>query len=236
MKISVIVPAHNEEALIGRCLDSIDAAAREYGGEVETIVVANRCTDRTVDVVHSRGAASVPDDSRSIAAVRNAGVRRATGDAVVTIDADSMMSPNMLVEVERRLRSGKYIGGGVLIKPERISLGIIATGLVVGALVLWSRAFGGLFWCLRKDFEAVGGFDESILSAEDVDFARRLRAYGRARGKRAGTIWNAHIVTSCRKGDRFGDWYLLRHPGYIWRLWRGRDREAADKFYYDFNG
>ena len=203
---------------------------------METIVVANRCTDRTEEIARERGAVVVQDASRCIASVRNAGARRATGEAIVTIDADSAMSPNALVEVDKHLRCGRYIGGGVYIKPERISLGIIITGLIVGFMVAWSRGFGGLFWCLRSDFEAIGGFDETILTAEDVDFARRLRAHGRRQGKRAGTIWRAHIVTSCRKGDRFGDWYLLRHPSFIWRLWGGKDRAAADKFYYDFNG
>jgi GT2 family glycosyltransferase len=90
----------------------------------------------------------------------------------------------------------------------------------------------GLFWLRRRDFEAIGGFDESVLSAEDVDFARRLKDYGRKRGLRYGTIRKAHIVTSCRKFDIFGDWVLLRQPRSVWKLFRGRNQELADRFFY----
>jgi hypothetical protein len=69
------------------------------------------------------------------------------------------------------------------------------------------------------DFEAVGGFDENLISGEDLDFAGRYDAY---------------IVTSCRKLDAFGDWCVVRNPLLIWRLARGKHRRTADTFYYDF--
>ena len=68
---------------------------------------------------------------------------------------------------------------------------------------------------------------------EDVDFAKRLKAYGRSKGKRFGHIFKAHILTSCRKWDQFGDWYMVTHPRFVWRILTGHDREAADKLYYD---
>ncbi len=50
IKFSIIIPAHNEEKLIGRCLDSITAASVPYKNQVEVIVVLNRCTDRTEEI------------------------------------------------------------------------------------------------------------------------------------------------------------------------------------------
>lgn len=50
---SVIVPAHNEELLLPRGLRAIDAAAGHVEGDVQVIVVANRCTDATVDIARS---------------------------------------------------------------------------------------------------------------------------------------------------------------------------------------
>ena len=99
--------------------------------------------------------------------------------------------------------------------------------------MLRHRISGGLFWLKREDFAAIGGFDERFVSVEDVDFARRLKTYGKKRGKRFGHIVSAHIVTSCRKWDQFGDWYMFTHPRLVWRLLGGRDREAADLHYYD---
>ena len=165
----------------------------------------NRCTDRTEEIALSLGCRIEREDERNLSRIRNAGVRAATGEIVVTIDADSVMSSNMLEEVVRMLGSGRYIGGGVRILPERWSLGIACSLLVVLPFVLWHRVSAGMFWCLKRDFDAVGGFDESLACVEDIDFGTRLKAFGRKRGLRYGTIRDAHLTTSCRKFDQFGD-------------------------------
>ena len=53
--VTVVIPAHNEEKYVARCIGSIREAAEFYGGEVEIIVVCNRCTDRTADIAHHMG-------------------------------------------------------------------------------------------------------------------------------------------------------------------------------------
>ncbi len=233
MRFSILVPARNEEAFLPACLESIRAAATHCPDEVEVIVALNRCTDRTEEIAQTLGAVLVRDDSRNLARIRNVAARAAQGEIIVTIDADSRMSDNMLTEVDRLLTTGKYVGGGVSVWPQRWSLGIAASAVMLSVVMLWHRVSGGMFWCLRKDFEAMGGFDERWVSAEDMDFAKRLKAYGRQQGKRFKTILRAHIVTSCRKFDQFGDWYLIRHPGFVWRIFRGTSRRDADAFYYD---
>ncbi len=142
------------------------------------------------------------------------------------------MSDNMLSEIDMLISTGRFVGGGVRIVLERMSTGIFLSKLTILPLVAVMGISAGLFWCLSRDFEASGGFDESMLSAEDIDFARRLRDYGRKRGLRYGTIRQAHIVTSCRKFDIFGDWVLLRHPWTVWKLLRGGNQELADMFFY----
>jgi hypothetical protein len=109
----------------------------------------------------------------------------------------------------------------------------VATALLLGVIMLRHRVSGGLFWCLRTDYEAIGGFDENWVSVEDLDFAKRLKAYGRKLGRRFKTITKAHIVTSCRKFDTFGDWYLIRNPSFVWRIFTGRSQKDANEFYYD---
>jgi hypothetical protein len=61
----------------------------------------------------------------------------------------------------------------------------------------------------------------------------RLKAWGEARGQRFGTVYRGGIITSCRKFDIFGDWYLVKNPQLVDRIFQGRDRAAADHFYYD---
>ena len=232
MKFSIIVPAHNEEAFIGACLKSIKNAARNYADDIEIIVALNRCTDRTEEIARQHGAITVKEDRRNLAAIRNAAARSAAGKIIVTIDADSRMSANILEEIDQKLATGKFIGGGVVILPERMSIGILMSLLVILPALLIYRVSGGLFWCLRQDFEAICGFNESLVSAEDIDFARRLKAHAKLRGKRFKTIIKAHIITSCRKFDAFGDWFLFKNPRLVWKILRGKDQRAADKFYY----
>lgn len=230
---SVLIPARNEERLLSGCLESIQAAAKPFPYQVEIIVAVNRCTDRTEDIAVEHGAKVVHDDSRNLARIRNAAARAAIGEVIVTLDADSRMSSNMFSEIDRLLRTGKYVGGGVLVLPERWSLGILATGLLLGVILLRHRVSGGLFWCLRRDFTAIGGFNEDFVSVEDLDFAKRLKAHGTIQGKRFKMITKAHILTSCRKFDIFGDWYLIRNPGFVRRIFTGRSQQDADVFYYD---
>lgn len=233
MKLSVIIPAHNEAAFLPACLDSIDAAADACPHEVECLVVLNRCTDRTEDIARERGCRVVHEDAPNLSLIRNAGATAASGEVLITIDADSRMHPRTFNEVVRKLESGRFIGGGTLVLLERLSPGILCSMVVVALRLLRHGWAWGLFWCRREDFEAIGGFDPDYVSIEDVDFARRLKAYGLHQGKRFGTLWRAPITTSCRKFDQFGDWYLVRNPGFLKRVFTGKDRKAADEFWYD---
>jgi glycosyltransferase involved in cell wall biosynthesis len=232
MRISVITPAHNEAAHLEKCLRSVRRAAEAAAVTHEHIVVLNRCTDETAFVAARGGGRIVHDDTRNLSHIRNCGAAVARGEILVTLDADSRVTPNMFSEVLRRLAAGRYIGGGVRIYPERWSPGIVCSLLVVAPFLLRHGVSAGMFWCQRRDFEAIGGFDTRLVCLEDFDFARRLKAFGRRQGKRYGTIRKARLVTSCRKFDPFGDWYFIKHPKMVFDIFKRRQK-AADAFYYD---
>ena len=97
--ISVIIPAHNEEKYVARCIHSVKTAAKHYGGEVEIIVVCNRCTDKTAEIAEKQGAKVISNEDRCIAKVRNAGIFSADGDIIVTIDCDNRMTRGTLKEI-----------------------------------------------------------------------------------------------------------------------------------------
>lgn len=230
---SILIPARDEEAALPGCLGSIAAATCQLHHPVEVIVAVNRCTDRTEDVALAAGARVVRDDSRNLAAIRNAAARAATGHVVVTIDADSRMSVGMLSKIDELERTGRYIGGGTRVRPQRWSAGIMLTGAVLGLVLAYRRVSGAVLWCRRSDFWAIGGFDENLASGEDLDFAVRLKTFGRTRNQRFATVLSEHAVTSTRKFDDFGDWYLLRNPRLVRQILQGRTQAAADRFYYD---
>lgn len=237
MACSVIVPAHDEARLIGRGLAAIAAAAERAPEPVEVVVVANRCRDATAEIAEQAGAVVVANDARNLSAVRNAGAAAATGDVLVTVDADCLLSPFALADVAQLLATGRYVGGGTRVVPERRSPGIVATYAAVGLVTAVTRLSAGSFWCRRADFEAIGGFDEGLLVGEDLDFARRLRAHGRATGRRFTMLRSAPVVASCRKFDRFGDWHmfgLVRQLPAIAASARGTDTTWVDRYFFDF--
>lgn len=237
---SVVIPAHNEEKYIGRCLRAVISAAKYVRPDmVEIIVVANRCSDRTCSVARYYGARVLANDDKCIAAVRNTGINAARGEIVVTVDADSLMTKYSLLEIRKLLRSGEYIGGGANPKFDRASLGIALSSLYVAANLLpvmlknGGYLSGAMFWFYKRDFDTIGGFDESLVSLEDMDFAKRLKKLGDRRGKRYGTLKRSYVLTSSRKFDQFGDWYLIKNRQLTKRIFTGKDRSAADSFYYD---
>jgi glycosyltransferase involved in cell wall biosynthesis len=231
--LSIAIPAHNEERYIARCVNSVFTSASRANVDVEVVIALNRCTDRTREIAESCGAVCVGEDRKSIAAVRNAAIRATSADAIATLDADSWMAQQTVGEIMDRVYDSRYIGGGTVILPERWSVGIVFSVLSLTPYLLKHRISIGTMWLLRATFETLRGYNEEMVSVEDLDFALRLRALGRARGQRYGTIWRHGITTSCRKFDEFGDWYLFRNPGLVRRIFTGSDRAAADAFYYD---
>ena len=237
---SVIIPAHNEEKYIGKCLQAVKSAAKYVGdAKTEIIVVANRCTDKTVAIAKHYGAKVVINEEKCIAAIRNAGARVAKGEIIVTIDADSLMTKYSLREIKFLLDSGNYVGGGTNPKFDRMSVGIafssayVAMNLIPIMMKNGGYLSGAMFWLYKRDFDAIGGFDETLVSLEDMDFAVRLKKLGDKRGQKYGTLKRSYILTSSRKFDEFGDWYLIKNRSLTKRIFSGKDREAADEFYYD---
>jgi glycosyltransferase involved in cell wall biosynthesis len=231
--LSVTIPAHNEERFIGRCIDSVRRSADIARQPTEIVVALNRCTDGTRALAESLGATCVVEDKRCIAAVRNAAVRASQAPAIATIDADSWMSTHTVEAILEHVHNARYIGGGASIWPERWSAGIVFSLLAVAPYVVHRGVSAGLFWFLRDTFEQLQGFDEQLITAEDLDFAIRMKALGATRGQKYGTLWRQGITTSCRKFDTFGDWYLFKNPKLVHRLIKGKDPAAASHFYYD---
>jgi glycosyltransferase involved in cell wall biosynthesis len=232
-RISLIIPAHNEEAFLPACLEAARQAAERVGEEVEILVVLNRCTDATEAIACRHGCVVVREEAKNLSVIRNAGVAAARGEIIVTCDADSRMHPDSFLEILRRLGTGTVVGGGAMVLPDRWSVGILASAAAVLPYLVSSGVSFGMFWFHRRDFEEIGGFDTRFVSVEDIDFARRLKAHGRRTGRGWGTLWTTALVTSCRKFDQFGDWYLFRNPGFVRKVFRGNDRKAADHFWYD---
>ena len=239
--ISVIIPAHNEEKYIERCIKSIKKSAKQFGGKVEIIVVCNRCTDRTTEIAKSNGANVVFNEDRCIAKVRNAGIAVANGKLIVTIDADNRMTKGTLAEIYHLLRTGKYIGGGAPIRFERYSFPLWWNDILCRISFGVTGLYSGIFWAKKDTFEAIGGFVEQK-AMEDVATAKMLKKYGKRKGKKYTTLRNNYLINSTRKYDDLGDWLyfklMFQNIGTLLKAAMG-DKTGIDKLldemFYEYN-
>ena len=239
MRFSVIIPAYNEEKFLPRLLESIHVAASNYSGgrdQIEVIVADNASTDTTAEVAKQRGARVVHVARRCIATVRNAGARAATGEILCFIDADSAIHPQTFNEIERVMKTGRYVWGVTGAVPERKSVALLITHYMFLPMSWVSGWDIGLSFCRREDFEAVGGYDETRLYAEDVWLPWVLRRLGRPRGQRLVRIRKAKALSSSRKFDQFGDWHYFKMLAHAVRnivTWNWNDEKLAKRYWYN---
>jgi glycosyltransferase involved in cell wall biosynthesis len=151
----------------------------------------------------------VPVAKRSIAAARNAGGAAARGEIVGFVDADMSVHPASFDAIERALLSPRIVGGATGVTLERWSLGLAVTFAVYVPVVWLTRFDTGIVFCRRRDFEAAGGYDESLRVAEDLRFLLALRRVGLEQGKRLTRLTHVKAIASTRKFDEYGDWHYL---------------------------
>ena len=239
--ISVIIPAHNEEKYIRRCIHSIKKADERFKGNTEIIVVCNRCTDKTAKIAEENGARVLFNEDRCIAKVRNAGIEAAKGKIIVTIDADNRMTPGTLNEIYRLLKSGRYIGGGAPIRFERYSFPLWCNDILCRVSFMITGLYSGIFWAKKETFDAIGGFVDKK-AMEDVATAKLLKQYGKKKGKKYTTLKKNVLINSTRKYDDLGDWLyfklLVENAGTFIKAAFG-DKSGVDKLldemFYEYN-
>lgn len=191
--ISFIVPAHNEEAWVGRCVVAIRNGAESQPYEI--IVVDDASSDATASIARQQGAQVIRVEYRQIAATRNAGARQALGDILFFVDADTLTNAPAIQSALRAIRAGA-IGGGCVPRFEGwLPWWFRLIEPLIGPAVRLARFLpsGTFLFCTRSAFQTVGGFDEKYYAAEEVVFVAALKRQGRF------AILTETVVTSGRK-------------------------------------
>jgi glycosyltransferase involved in cell wall biosynthesis len=202
--ISFVVPAHNEELLLGRTLASIRAAARRTGQPYEIVVADDASTDRTAAVAAEHGARVVPIARRQIAAARNAGARAAAGETLIFVDADTIVTAAVVAATLAALADGAVAGGAAMRLEGRIPwYGRVLTLAVQTVMRAGRLAAGCYLFCTRAAFDAAGGFDERLYATEEIAISRALQRQGRM------VILIETVETSGRKLRTHSAWEIL---------------------------
>jgi glycosyltransferase involved in cell wall biosynthesis len=209
MKVSFSIPAYNEEAIIGKCIESVLAEIQRSGVPAEIVVINNASTDRTRDVASQYPGVRVVDEmEKGLTRARAAGMRVSDGDIIANIDADTLVPPGWLTTVRKRFSnnpnlvalSGPYIYYDLSFFERGLANLFYAIGYGTYIIFHYVLRTGGMLqggnFVIRRDaFEKVGGFDKSIaFYGEDTDVARRLTKVGEV-----VWTWQLPMYTSGRR-------------------------------------
>ena len=198
MKLTIIIPAFNEEAYLPSTLDSIQTSAAhlcsDSDAEIDTIVVDNNSVDDTAVVARSKGA------------------------TVIHVDADVILPSTLLAEIHTAMSDPACVGGAVDVeyRPKRRFI-----RFYLGAWRLLSRltgmAQGATQFCRKSVFDEVGGYDEQTWIGEDADFFWALKKQARRTGRMARFIEEPRVQASSRRFDKWPIWkiLLLTNPLFI---------------------
>ncbi|MDT4932063.1 MAG: hypothetical protein QOF92_4930 [Pseudonocardiales bacterium] len=182
-RISVVIPALDEQATIADCLSSL--ARQDYDGRVEVIVVDNGSSDSTAEIARAYGAKVITESVRGVCHARQRGTAAATGEIVVSSDADTTFPPTWLSQIDATMTG----------RPD-----LVATcgpcSFVDGP---WWGApytkvlFGVTSWIYRRTGRVL------YASATNIAFRRRL--------------WTGYDTTLTQGGDELGLLRSLRRHG-----------------------
>lgn len=189
--ISIIIPALNEEKYIEDTLKSIKRSDfRDY----EIIVVANGCTDKTVDKASKLADRIIVLDERHVSKARNQGAAKAKGDILVFLDADTCLSKDTLTKISEF--KGDFVGT-CMVKPDvdRFKAKVF---MWFKRQLWWTIWTSGIVFCNKGVFDKINGFDENITKGEDSVFVRRAKRYGRY------GLAKSYIYNSVRRFETWG--------------------------------
>ncbi len=213
-RVSFVIPVRNDADRLRHCLTTI-AANRYPRAAVEVIVADNGSSDRSAQVAREAGAAVQYVPGCRVSEARNRAAAAASGAVIAFVDADHEISPDWIEAAADALTEQRVGAVGALCRPPSNGTWVqrmygVLRGRTVGRSdVAWLGA--GNMAVRKEAFLAIGGFDQTLETCEDVDLCQRLRERG----------WR--VVGDDRLDNiHFGDPATL---GHLFRAerWRGRD-------------
>jgi glycosyltransferase involved in cell wall biosynthesis len=218
LKISIVIPAFNEERLLGHTLCEVQTSLKVFtrlNWVTELIVCDNNSTDRTAEIARAAGATVVFEPVNQIARARNRGAETATGDWLLFIDADSHPSAELFADVVEAINSGRCLAGGATV---RFNDGYPVANFFLGFWNCLSRGrrllAGSFIFCETEAFRKIGGFSRELFAGEELDLSMRLKRLGKETGKKIVILHRHPLVTSARKMKLYSGrelvWFFLR--------------------------
>lgn len=205
-KVSIIIPAYNEEKYLGSALASVEKQIYDPD-RLEVIVVDNCSSDNTSQVFQSFiGTNTIKmtllhEPVLGVSKAKNRGAAAAEGDILLFLDADSQMSENLVQVIDRYYEQGNWLG---IIKLFPDSMDRTAR-FFFRLIDFGKRTFriaAHMGYCNRDMFWSAGGFPPQRKHAEDLELFTKIKKALRKNKKKYCYIEEAYITTSTRRMDR----------------------------------
>lgn len=182
LKVSIIIPTYNEEKHLPACLQSL--SNQEYKKTlIEVIVIDNGSTDKTRDIAEKYADILLSNDVKNVSGLRNMGANESSGDILAFLDADCIVSKKWLKSAALYFDKLDVAAWGAPPVPPDDSSWVQRTWFLIREKdsqieeVDWLESMN-LF--VRKDtFLLNKGFNEDLVTCEDVDFSYRIKKFGR---------------------------------------------------------
>jgi glycosyltransferase involved in cell wall biosynthesis len=237
VKISIVVPAFNEEKLLGESLTRMKSAAGVFGRrgwDVELVVCDNNSTDRTAEIARAAGALVVFEPVNQIARARNRGAAAATGDWLIFVDADSHPGGPLFEEVAEQIQSGWCLAGGATVRmDEKHLVGGVFTRLWNYSSRLGRWLAGSFIFVETAAFRRLGGFSDKLFAAEELELSQRLKRLARETGRGIVILHRHPLVTSARKLRLYTLWDHLKLLVQVLFNRRALTRRESCTLWYD---
>ncbi len=230
LKISIIVPAFNEERLLAATLNQINIARAAFaprGWDSELIVCDNNSTDGTAAIARAAGARVVFEPVNQIGRARNTGAASASGDWLLFIDADSQPTAELLADMTDQIQSGRCLAGGSTIRlagNHRLANCVTAGWNWLSRARRWLA--GSFIFCETTAFRQLGGFNPEMFAGEELDLTTRLQELARGSGRTIVILHRHPLLTSARKVQLYSTGDHLR---FLWRVIVNREATFRDR-------
>jgi len=231
MKVSIIIPALNEEKTLPVLLDSIKA---QDFSDYEVIVADANSKDRTREIAAEYGCRVV--DGGLPAVGRNAGAAAAVGEFLFFLDADVVLPHGFVRNVYGEMQDRYFDLATCEIRPlsnyrlDRVLHRMINLAVFLN-LRIDPKAFGFCIFVTRRLFNRVGGFDQTIYVAEDNDFVKRASHF-----RHLHFLASAYIIVSIRRFEKEGRFAYMKKGVKLnlYRAFRGEIRsDEVVKYEFD---
>lgn len=230
--LSIVIPTLNEEAYLPRLLESLVVLSKQYNSSIQVVVVDGNSQDKTVDVAASfydrLPGLEIHRSKRGISIQRNAGVKRAKFENIVFCDADMEFTRGVSKKMGLALRGKNNFIAMPLIypydgKPIDFVLGTISYVYFFMVQRFNPVVSGMCIFTTKSVHNKIGGFDEQLKYAEDIDYGLRAVKSGASHYVFLGI----RVRTSARRLDRKG----RIKTGLTWLRWHRKIRKGKDSIH-----